>query len=101
MAEKTHGNFEERFRKTCELVRDRDAAATASESDKRILYACYKIATVGCVPDVAKPHNYVKAQYWQAWERIGQKLDRNSAQEQYVKTVNSIAARRAEPQTHD
>ena len=74
------------FEEACELVRNREDVKV-SESDKRLMYTFYKVATVGREPNVPRPMNPMKAPYWDAWKTHGFKITPEDAKQRYVNMV--------------
>ena len=76
------------FEDACEMVRGRPDSIKATESDKRILYTFYKVATVGSQPNVPRPSSLSpKAAYWDAWNTHGAKISPETAKALYVDLV--------------
>ena len=81
------------FEEACELVRKRPDALTVTQSDKRMMYTYYKVATVGSQPNVPRPHDLSpKAAFWDAWNTHGTKLTPETAKALYVAMVAKKAS---------
>lgn len=84
------------FEEACALVRDRPAAMRVSDSDKRLLYVYYKVATVGPAPDVPAPlRASPRYPYWKAWATFGARLSPADARDMYVRAVETARDRSA------
>lgn len=76
------------FEEACELVRGRSTSVPVSDSDKRLMYVCYKVATVGPHPVGTAPSRASpKYRYWRAWEDLGPRLTPEAARERYIDLV--------------
>lgn len=76
------------FEEACEIVRGRAADVSMSDSDKRMMYVYYKVATSGPTPDVPRPPLYSpKARFWDAWKHHGERLTPEAAKSLYVERV--------------
>ena len=75
------------FRGACEIVAAADKTKFTN-SEKRLMYALYKIATVGSGPNVRRP-SFVsgKQEYWDAWQKYGNKITQEEAKERYIQFV--------------
>jgi acyl-CoA-binding protein len=83
------GSFEE----ACELVRNRPETLNVTQSDKRMMYTYYKVATVGAQPNVPRPSSLSpKAPFWDAWNTHGTKLTAETAKALYVAMVAQKAS---------
>ena len=83
------------FEAACEVVRQRENDASFSESDKRLLYTFYKVATAGAEPTLPRPLNPVRAVYWDAWRAHGKKVSPEDAKRRYVAMVSRAVERMA------
>ena len=81
------------FERACDLVRTRPGTVSATESDRRLMYTYYKVATVGSHPNVPRPNSFSpKAAYWDAWNIHGPKLSAADARVLYTRMVQSRAS---------
>ncbi len=81
------------FEDACDLVRFRSDSIEITESDKRMLYTFYKVATVGSQPNVPRPNGLSpKAAYWDAWNTHGSKISPEMAKTLYVNLVTKKAS---------
>ena len=81
------------FEDACELVRNRSKDLVLTESDKRMMYTYYKVATVGSQPNVPRPSNISpKVSYWDAWNTHGPKITPHTAKLLYVGMVMKRAS---------
>ena len=80
------------FEDACELVRRFSGRTAISNSDKRLMYVYYKVATVGLHPDVPAPSRMSpRYQYWEAWSTLGPRLlTPDQARRLYVEKVRLI-----------
>ena len=85
------------FESACQMVRgarrDRPDLSFAP-SEACLLYACYKAATVGPVPDRPRPFLPTAARYWDAWKRLGPRYpSQEDARRNYVVLVTRMQKR--------
>lgn len=78
------------FERACDLVRTRPHTVSTTESDRRLMYTYYKVATVGSHPNVPRPSSLSpKAAYWDAWNIHGPKLTAEHARALYTQMVRT------------
>ena len=75
------------------MVRKRSKSMKVTESDKRMMYMFYKVATVGSHPNVPRPNSLSpKASYWDTWNTHGGKITPEDARILYVDLVSKKAS---------
>lgn len=86
---------EARFKEACRRVKD--GAFAATNEQKLMLYALYKIATTAATqPAHGKPGTLdcVGRAKWDAWNEFGRSYDASTAPGLYVKLVDALSAPR-------